>query len=101
MFNKIVSFKNGIVDLKQNSPKLFKVASVGLLVAVSYTSLVIYRIPDWWYAVKVQYELEKPTEYKLLTGACIINVGTKTSEDWVPCKRVFGASGIDDVEVGE
>ena len=48
----------------------------------------------------MSYELDKPTQFRWLTGACVVNVGTEVNEDWVPCNRVFGAGGVDG-DIGE
>nr|WP_086938931.1 hypothetical protein [Thaumasiovibrio occultus] len=72
-----------------------KTSATILVVVLAFTSLVVYRAPDYFHGWKVQYELDKETKVRLLTGQCVVNVGKTETPDWVNCERLYGAAGQD------
>ncbi|CZF81167.1 hypothetical protein GCE9029_02437 [Grimontia celer] len=64
-----------------------------LAVLIVLAGFYIYRIPDFIYGMKVQYDLQKETEVRLLTGQCVVNVSKEEGvKDWIHCERLFGTT---------
>ncbi|MEZ9525290.1 hypothetical protein [Enterovibrio norvegicus] len=65
-----------------------------LLIVLTVAGLYAYRLPDFIYGWKVQYDLKKETEVRLLTGQCVVNVSKSEDQapDWIHCERLFGTT---------